>query len=178
MVDAHGTFTVADAKRFAHLVRDCDLAWFEEPVTGDDKPGMAEVRAATHVPISAGESEATRYDFRDLIIGRCADILQPDPAACGGITEAMRIGTLASSFNLRMAPHLWAGAPCFFAGLQVCAASPASFTVEFSVGANPMIHDLSKTPVEVRDGMIEIPDAPGIGLDMNETVIEKFAKNG
>lgn len=178
MVDAHGTFTVADAKRFAHLVRDCDLAWFEEPVTGDDKIGMAEVRAATHLPVAAGESEATRYDFRDLIVGRCVDILQPDPACCGGITEAMRIGTLASSFNLRMAPHLWAGAPCFFAGLQVCAASPASFTVEFSLGANPMIHQLSRDPVEVRDGMIAIPDAPGIGLNMNESVIEKFAKDG
>lgn len=178
MVDAHGTFTVADAKRFAHLVRDCDLAWFEEPVIGDDKPGMAEVRAATTVPISAGESEATRYDFRDLILGRCADILQPDPACCGGISEAMRIGTLASSFNLRLAPHLWAGAPCFFAGLHVCAASPASFTVEFSLGANPMIHDLSKNPVRAQDGMIAIPETPGIGLDMNEDVIAKYTYKG
>tara|TARA_B110000046_G_scaffold107073_1_gene114481 strand:- start:2618 stop:3796 length:1179 start_codon:yes stop_codon:yes gene_type:complete len=176
MVDAHGTFNVADAKRFAYLVRDCDLAWFEEPVTGDDKVGMAEVRSASHVPIAAGESEATRFDFRDLIVGRCVDILQPDPACCGGITEAMRIGTLASAFNLRLAPHLWAGAPCFFAGLHVCAAAPASFTVEFSLGANPMIHDLSKTPVVVQDGMIAIPDTPGIGLDMNEAVIHKFAK--
>jgi L-alanine-DL-glutamate epimerase-like enolase superfamily enzyme len=178
MVDAHGTFTVADAKRFAYLARDCDLAWFEEPVIGDDKIGMAEVRAASHIPISAGESEITRFDFRDLIVGRCVDILQPDPACCGGITEAMRIGTLASAFNLRLAPHLWAGAPCFFAGLHVCAASPSSSTVEFSLGANPMIHDLSKTPVKAEDGKIAIPDAHGIGLDMNEAVIKKYAFQG
>jgi len=178
MVDAHGTFTVADAKRFAYLARDCDLAWFEEPVTGDDKPGMAEVRAATHIPISAGESEGTRFDFRDLVVGRCVDILQPDPACCGGITEAMRIGTLASTFNLRLAPHLWAGAPCFFAGLHVCAASPSSLTIEFSLGANPMIHDLSKAPVRVQDGKIAIPQAHGIGLDMNEAVLKKFAIQG
>ena len=178
MVDAHGTFTVADAKRFAYLARDCDLAWFEEPVIGDDKPGMAEVRAASHIPISAGESESTRFDFRDLIIGRCVDILQPDPACCGGITEAMRIGTLASAFNLRLAPHLWAGAPCFFAGLHICAASPSSATIEFSLGANPMIHDLSKTPVKAEDGKIAIPNGTGIGLEMNEAVIKKFAKQG
>ena len=92
------------------------------------------------------------------------------------ITEAMRIGSLASAFNLRLAPHLWAGAPCFFAGLHVCAAAPSSFTVEFSLGANPMIHELSKNPVEVKDGLIAIPDTPGIGLDMNEAVIRKFAK--
>ncbi len=67
MVDAHGTFTVSEAKQFCHLVRDCDLAWFEEPVTADDKRGLAEVRAGTHIPIASGESECTRFDFRDLI---------------------------------------------------------------------------------------------------------------
>jgi len=175
-VDAHGTYTVADAKRFAHMVEDCDLAWFEEPVSGDDKPGMAEVRAATCVPISAGESEATRFDFRDLAVLRAADIFQPDPAFCGGITETMRIAALASSFNLRFAPHLWAGAPCFFAGLHLCAASPASFTIEYSCGANPMIHDLITDSVAARDGMIAIPDGPGLGFSISESFMRAHVK--
>ncbi len=171
-VDAHGTYTVADAKRFAHLVRDCDLAWFEEPVIADDKFGMAEVRASTSVPISAGESEATRFAFRDLAILKSADIFQPDPAFCGGITESMRIGALASAFNLRFAPHLWAGAPCFFAGLHVCAASPASFVIEYSLGANPMIHDLVENDVSASDGMVAIPDGPGLGFTISERFLE------
>src|SRR5690606_23194464 len=100
MVDAHGTYTVAEAKRFVHLVADCDLAWFEEPVIPDDHAGMAEVRAFSQAPIAAGESEATRFSFRDLALARAADIFQPDPAFCGGITEAMRIAALASAFNL------------------------------------------------------------------------------
>lgn len=176
MVDAHGTYTVADARRFMELVRDCDLAWFEEPVIGDDKPGMAEVRASGNVPIAAGESEATRFAFRDLAMLRAADIFQPDPAFCGGITEAMRIGALTSAFNLRLAPHLWAGAPCFFSGLHICAASPASFVIEYSLGANPMIHDLVEDEVSVKDGMIEIPDAPGLGFTMNERFLEAHAQ--
>jgi L-alanine-DL-glutamate epimerase-like enolase superfamily enzyme len=176
MVDAHGTYTVAEAKRFAHMVADCDLAWFEEPVSADDKPGIAELRAATHIPVAVGESEATRFAFRDLAMARAADIFQPDPACCGGITEAMRIAALASAFNLRLAPHLWAGAPCFFAGLQICAAAPASFTVEFSLGANPMIHDLSRAPVVVEDGTIAVPGGPGLGLDMDEDIIARFAR--
>ena len=175
-VDAHGTYTVAEAKRFAHLVADCDLAWFEEPIIADDKAGIAEVRAAMSVPVATGESEATRYAFRDLAVLRAADIFQPDPAFCGGITEAMRIGTLASAFNLRLAPHLWAGAPCFFAGLHVCAASPASFTVEFSLGANPMIHDIVEETVEARDGMIEFPEKPGLGFTMQEAILQKYAR--
>ena len=177
MVDAHGTYTVADAKRFIHLVRDCDLAWFEEPVIGDDKPGMAEVRAAGCVPVAAGESETTRFDFRDLAVLKAADIFQPDPAFCGGITEAMRISALASAFNLRFAPHLWAGAPCFFAGLNLCAASPAGHIIEYSLGANPMIHDLVVEPIEVRDGMIAIPDGPGLGFTVNERILETHAQS-
>ena len=175
-VDAHGTYTVAEARRFAHLVADCDLSWFEEPVIADDKPGMAEVRASIPIPVAAGESEQTRFAFRDLIMAKAVDILQPDPAFCGGITETMRIGTLASAFNLRLAPHLWAGAPCFFAGLHVCATSPASFTIEFSLGANPMIHDIIAEPVVAQDGMIGIPDTPGLGFTMNEAVLQKYAR--
>ncbi len=175
-VDAHGTYTVAEAKRFAHLVADCDLSWFEEPVIADDKPGMAEVRAATCIPIATGESEATRFDFRDLALLRAADIFQPDPAYCGGITEAMRIAAIASAFNLRFAPHLWAGAPCFHAGLHVCAASPASFIIEYSSGANPMIHDLVEDQITVRDGMIAIPDGPGLGFSLSETFLKAHAK--
>ncbi|WP_164662228.1 mandelate racemase/muconate lactonizing enzyme family protein [Tropicibacter sp. Alg240-R139] len=178
MVDAHGTFTVGTARRFAEMVRDCDLAWFEEPISGDDKQGMAELRASIPIPIAAGESEATRFDFRELATLRAVDIFQPDPGYAGGITECMRIGTLASTFNLGLAPHLWAGAPCFFAGLHICAASPASFTVEFSLGANPMIHDLAKETVAVSDGMIQIPDTPGLGLNISDKTIRDFAVQG
>lgn len=176
MVDAHGTYTVAEAKRFAALVEDCDLAWFEEPISADDLTGLAEFRASTMIPVAVGESECTRFDFAALIAARAADILQPDPAFCGGITEAMRIAALASSFNLRLAPHLWAGAPCFFAGLHVLAAAPAGFIVEFSLGANPMIHNLSRAPVVVRDGMIAVPDAPGLGLEMDTEMIARYAR--
>ncbi|MGE3876287.1 MAG: mandelate racemase/muconate lactonizing enzyme family protein [Parvibaculaceae bacterium] len=175
MVDSHGTFTVAEAKRFAHLVRDCNLAWFEEPVAADDKAGIAEVRAASMIPIAAGESEFTRFDFRDLITHRAVDILQPDLAICGGITEARRIDALAAAFNLRLAPHLWAGAPAFFAGLHLAAASSSSYILEYSLGANPMLHDLIEEKVEVKDGMIAIPDRSGLGITLREDVLTRHA---
>ncbi len=135
-----------------------------------------ELRAATPVPIATGESEATRFDFRDLAVLGAADIFQPDPAFCGGITETLRIAALAASFNLRFAPHLWAGAPCFYAGLHLCAASPASFTVEYSCGANPMIHDLVENEITVRDGMIAMPDGPGLGFTIREDVLKAHVK--
>jgi L-alanine-DL-glutamate epimerase-like enolase superfamily enzyme len=178
MVDAHGTYTVADAKRFAHLVADCDLTWFEEPVTADDKQGIAEVRAASAIPVACGESEATRFAFRDLAVMRAADIFQPDLGYCGGVSEAMKIAALASAFNLRFAAHLWAGAPAFYAGLHVSAASPASFILEYSLGANPMLHDLVAETLDVRDGTIAIPDAPGLGFTMDEAFLKAHAAGG
>jgi len=177
-VDAHGTYTVADAKRFARLVEECDLAWFEEPVIADDKVGIAEVRSSSSVPISTGESEATRFAFRDLATLRAADIFQPDPAFCGGISESMKIAALASAFNLRFAPHLWAGAPCFFAGLHICAAAPSSFIVEYSLGANPMIHNLVKESVDAQDGTVAIPDAPGLGFTIDEEFLGAHIHSG
>ncbi len=176
MCDAHGTFTVAEAKQFCYLVRDCGLAWFEEPVTADDKRGLAEVRRATHIPIATGESDFTRFDFRDLIELRAADILQPDLAICGGITEAMRIGALASAANLLLAPHLWAGAPAFAAGLHVAAASPAAHILEYSLGANPMIHELVEEKFPVVGGLLEIPDRPGLGITVRDDFVDRYRK--
>ena len=176
MCDAHGTFTVSEARQFCHLVRDCGIDWFEEPVAADDKRGLAEVRRSTHIPIATGESDCTRFDFRELIELRAADILQPDLAICGGITEAMRIGALASAANLRLAPHLWAGAPAFAAGLHVAAASPAAHVLEYSLGANPMIHELVEERFAVEGGMLEIPDRPGLGITVRDDFVERYRK--
>ena len=176
MCDAHGSFTVSEARQFCHLVRDCGLAWFEEPVAGDDKRGLAEVRSSTAIPIATGESECTRFDFHDLIALRAADILQPDLAICGGITEAMRISALASAANLRLAPHMWAGAPAFAAGLHVAAASPAAYILEYALGANPMIHDLVEEEFSVHGGMVEIPSRPGLGITIRDDFIQRYRK--
>lgn len=175
MCDAHGTYSVTEAKQFCRMVEDCNLTWFEEPVTADDKRGLAEVRASTSVPIAAGESEFNRFDFRDLAELHAVDIFQPDLAICGGITEAMRIGAIASTFNLRLAPHLWAGAPAFAAGMHVAAASPAGFILEYSLGANPMLHDLVDETFAVNDGLLDIPERPGLGITVNEAFVKRYA---
>lgn len=177
MCDAHGSFTVSEARQFCYLARDCQLAWFEEPVTADDKRGLAEVRRTTHIPIASGESDCTRFDFRDLIDLRAADVLQPDLAICGGITEAMRIGALACAANLRVAPHLWAGAPAFAAGLHFAAACPAAHILEYSLGANPMIHDLVDERFKIEDGMLEIPERPGLGITVREDFVNLHRKD-
>ncbi len=177
MCDAHGTYSVPEAKQFCRMVEDCDLMWFEEPVTADDKHGCAEVRAYTSIPIAVGESEFNRFDFKELAELRAADIFQPDLAICGGITEAMRIAAIASSYNLRLAPHLWTGAPAFCAGMHVAAASPAGFIIEYSLGANPLLHELVEESFDVKDGYMEIPERPGLGITVNEDFVNEYELN-
>jgi len=176
MADAHGTWTVAEAKTFCRMVEDCDLYWIEEPVTADDKTGLAEVRRASSSPISTGESEFTRHDFREIAELRAADILQPDLAIAGGITEGVRIGAIASAFNLRLAPHLWSGAPAFAAGVALAASQSAGFILEYSLGANPMLHELVHEKFTVTDGQIEVPDRPGLGITVDEEFVRRHAR--
>jgi L-alanine-DL-glutamate epimerase-like enolase superfamily enzyme len=173
MCDAHGTYSVAEAKRFCQLVEDLDLTWLEEPVSADDHRGLAEVRASTSVPIAVGESEFTRFDFLDIAQRAGADFFQPDLAICGGISEAVRIGAIASAFNLRLAPHLWTGALAFAAGLHVTAASSAGFILEYSLGANPLLHELALESFEVQDGAIAVPDRPGLGVTVDEAFVQR-----
>ncbi|MBR1222987.1 mandelate racemase/muconate lactonizing enzyme family protein [Bradyrhizobium sp. U87765 SZCCT0131] len=175
MCDAHGTFDVPEAKAFCRLVEDCDVAWFEEPVTADDRRGYAEVRGSTSIAIAAGESEFSRFDFLDLAERRCVDILQPDLAICGGLTEGMRIAAIASAYGLRLAPHLWTGATAFAAGLHLAAASSCGYILEYSLGANPLLHELVEESPEVSDGMVEVPDRPGLGLTIRPDFVERFA---
>ena len=175
MTDAHGTFSVPEAKQFTKGVEDCNLYWFEEPISPDNKIGTAEVRANTFIPIAAGESEYTAFDVRDLIAERALDVLQPDCAIIGGITEAMRVSQLAHTYQLELAPHCWGSAFSFMAGLSVAFASPSANVIEFSLGGNPMMYDLVEEDITVdKEGMLKAPDRPGLGLTPNWDFVKDF----
>jgi D-galactarolactone cycloisomerase len=174
MTDAHGTFSVPEAKQFCRGVEDCNLYWFEEPISPDNRHGTAEVRASTCIPIAAGESEYTAFDVRDLIEVRALDVVQPDSAIIGGITESMRVAQLAHTDQLELAPHCWGSAFSFMAGVNVAFAAPAATVIEFSLGGNPMMYDLVEEKIEAIDGMISAPTAPGLGLTPNWDFVNEF----
>jgi L-alanine-DL-glutamate epimerase-like enolase superfamily enzyme len=171
MVDAHGTWSVREAQRFARKVEDCDLGWLEEPVSPDNPAGQAEVRAATDIPIAAGETEQTRFAFRDLIEARAVDVLQPDVAIAGGITETVRICALAATHGLTVAPHLWGGAVLFASGLHLATAVPSVTTLEFSRGENALLNDLVTEPFDLVDGYMIPNDRPGLGITLNRDFV-------
>lgn len=176
MVDAHGTFSTAEAKRFCQLTEQADLFWFEEPCSADNLSGTAEVRLQTATPIALGESEFTRFDLRDALLASAADVLQPDPAIVGGITEMRRIAALAESFQVALAPHCWGSAFSFRAALAVAFASPAAIILEFSLGANPLLHELVEEATACDpQGNISCPSGPGLGLTLNREFVNEFS---
>jgi L-alanine-DL-glutamate epimerase-like enolase superfamily enzyme len=174
MTDAHGTFSVPEAKQFCRGVEECNVYWFEEPLSPDNRHGTAEVRAATSIPIAAGESEYTAFDVRDLIEVRALDVVQPDSAIIGGITEAMRVAHLAHTYQLELAPHCWGSAFSFQAGVSVAFASPAATVIEFSAGGNPMMFELVQEKIEAVDGQILAPTRPGLGVTPNWDFVKEF----
>ncbi|WP_116125508.1 mandelate racemase/muconate lactonizing enzyme family protein [Lewinella sp. IMCC34183] len=174
MADAHGTFSVAEARRFARQTEDLNLYWFEEPITSDNKSGTAELRRDTTTPIAAGESEFTRFDFRELVERRAVDVLQPDCAIVGGITEARRVAALAETWQLELAPHCWGSAFSFMAGVHLAFSSPSAVYIEHSLGGNPLLYDLVKEAPTVTDGRIRVPDRPGLGVEVEPDFVKRY----
>jgi len=177
MAHAHGNFTVSEAKRFCRLVTDCNLAWFEEPVSPDDIPGCAEVRAATDIPIASGERCSTRYDAMELLQHRAIDILLPELALIGGLTEGVRVAGLAAGFNVRLAPHNWGSCVFYAANMAYATATPNAFIMEHCMGAQPLFVDLAEDPFVSQDGFVEVRNVPGLGVTIDEDYLKRHRVN-
>jgi L-alanine-DL-glutamate epimerase-like enolase superfamily enzyme len=177
MIDGHGTFSVPEAKRLCRKLEPYDLAWFEEPTAIDDPDGMRQIRQATDIPIAAGESEQTRYPYRDLLAARAVDIVQPDLSICGGISEARHVASLASAYQLQLAPHVFGGAVIFAAGLQFAAATPNVVILEHCHGYNPLLRELAPEQFELRDGCFDFPDGPGLGVAPEPARVAEFRRD-
>ena len=174
MIDAHGSLDVSTAIRLARTLEEYDLAWFEEPISPDDHPGLAEVRHSTIIPIATGEREFTRFDFEDLFMHRAVDIAQPDIARAGGFTEIRRIGAMASARGIRLAPHAWGSGVLFAASIHMAMASPNCHILEVSQGYMPMMNELFEEPYDIRDGTVYAPQTPGLGFTLRDDVFDRF----
>jgi D-galactarolactone cycloisomerase len=177
MVDAHGTMNVAQAKRFCEGASELELRFVEEPVNSDDRAGLAEVRAASLLPIAAGESEFTRFDFADLIDRRAVDVLQPDLAITGGFSEGLKIAALCEAHRLELAPHCWGSAISFRAGLTLALASSAGVYMEVPMGGDPLLREIASIDLELKDGTLAPPGGPGWGVEPDPDFVARFAKN-
>jgi D-galactarolactone cycloisomerase len=107
MVDANHAYDASAAIRLGRMIEAHDIGWFEEPVPPEDVSGYQAVKAALAIPIAGGECEFTRFGFRNLLVSRAVDIVQPDTCAAGGLSECKKIADMAEAFGTRYNPHVW-----------------------------------------------------------------------
>ena len=132
-------------------------------------PGNARIDAERGTVLAESEN---------LLEARAVDVLQPDIAIAGGITETLRICALAATHGLTVAPHLWGGAILFASGLHLAVATPSVTTLEFSRGENPLLHDLVQEPFDLQDGYVVASERPGLGLTLDRDFVRSITVQG
>jgi L-alanine-DL-glutamate epimerase-like enolase superfamily enzyme len=162
MLDANNCWDAATGVQFANRVRELDIMWIEEPVPADDIPGLARFRRATDIPLATGEHEYTRYGVRDLILAEAADIVMADGARAGGYTEMLKIAALTQAWNLKFSPHAMENIHIHL----VSAAPNAPFLERLTMFEDITAKTFKNVPWPKR-GFIDIPDLPGLGLELD-----------
>ena len=161
------------AVRTARMLADFGVYWFEEPLPPDNLPDYVLLRQNSPVPIAGGEVLTRRQSFVPWLQGRALDIVQPDVTKVGGISEERKIAWMAEENGIRFIPHGWNTALGLAADLHLASASRDTDMVEYLTGS-PFIGDIVEKKWQLdKDGMLPIPNGPGLGISLNLDAVEK-----
>jgi galactonate dehydratase len=175
-LDPHAKiFEPARAVELAEAVRPYRPLFFEEAVRPENVQAMARVRQKTTVPIATGEQLYTKYQFHEVIAAGAADILQPDLCIVGGLLEAKKIAAEAEASCLAIAPHNPLGPVATAVCVHFAASTPNFVILEYAdPGTSGPLREMVLQPMKLKDGYLEIPDAPGLGIELDLNAIRKY----
>ena len=182
MVDTNHAYGRAEALKLGRALDEYNLRWYEEPVVPEDVQGYVEMRQKLAMPIAGGENEHTLYGFRELLGAGAVDVAQPDLGSCGGISAGRHIIALAQSHGVQINPHVWGSAIAQAASLQFIAAVPVAHhslfaqepVLEYDRSSHPFRQHLITRPIQQAGGWVDIPSGPGLGVEVDRAVLEKF----
>ena len=162
----HGQFTTAATIRLGKELEPYRPLWFEEPLPPDNLLEFAQVAKSIRIPVATGERLCTKAEFGTLLRTGGASILQPALGRVGGIWEAKKIAVIAEVFNAQLAPHLYAGPVEWAANLQLAVTIPNLLMVET---IETKFHEgLIRSSIQVNEGFVSAPQAPGLGIEVDE----------
>ena len=181
MVDINHAYGRRDARYLGEMLEQYNLRWYEEPVVPEDIDGYAELRQVLSVPIAGGENEHTCYGFNTLFQRNAVDIAQPDIGSCGGISAARDVAILAQANGVMVNPHVWGSAIAQAASLQLLAWLPVTHhslfaaepILEYDLSSHPFRQDLVTEPVIMQSGVVQVPNGPGLGIEVRMDTIEQ-----
>lgn len=169
MVDFHGRpASVGAALAYIDALAPGRPMFVEEPLPPGDTAGLTAIAARTSVPVATGERLVERAEFTDLVTSRAVSVIQPDICHCGGLLEAKKIAAIADTFGIGVAPHNPLGPIAGVAALHFAVSTPNHVIQEEMVGAVPWYFDVVKGPIRMIDGFWQVPDAPGLGVEVDE----------
>ena len=183
MVDSNHAYSLREALELARKIEPYDISWFEEPVSPEFYDQYAQLRQKTSIPIAGGECEYLRYGFLQLLQNKSVDIAQIEICGSGGLTEAKRIGSLASTFGVEVIPHVWGTGIGFHAALHFIAnieplpgrLFPPDIYIEYDRTENAIRDRLTLPVVQMEAGYIDIPQTPGLGIDIDLEALKEFS---
>jgi galactonate dehydratase len=166
-IDFHGAISPALAKLLIKGYEPYNPLFIEEPCQAQNHDVMAEIARGTHLPIATGERVFTKWGFREVLEKKAATILQPDMCHAGGITEVRLIAGMAEAYYASVAPHNPLGPISLAAGVQLAASIP-NFLIQEQVSLG---EGYVKQPFKVSRGYLELPTAPGLGVELDENAM-------
>jgi len=189
MVDANHAYTTREAIGLGRKLEELGVYWFEEPVAPEDRQGYRDLCEALDMNIAGGEAEFTRWGFRDLIAGRCIDILQPEVCGLGGITEYQKVLALAQAHFVPVINHVWGSAVAIGTNLHLLAslpdfpgaAHPVQPMLEYDTTPNRFREELLKEPLRIMEkvreggGSVPLPEGPGLGIEPDPDFLRHFS---
>jgi galactonate dehydratase len=167
----NGPTAVEMARRLAELRFNC--MWYEEPALPEFPDAIADIRGRIPLPVCVGERLHSRYMLRGVLERRAADIVMPDITRCGGISEMRKMANLAETYNVPIAPHNPNGPLSTIASAHVMASVPNFFRQEFMVKDVSWRDECLSHPLPIEQGYFVLPERPGLGFDIDETVLER-----
>lgn len=166
--------TADESIRMVRSIEQFRPFFVEDCMPPEDYDGYAKLADAVETPIAAGEQESTHWGFRHLIEKGKVDIVQPDLTRCGGLTTARRIAHMVEDYNIGLIPHAWSSDILTATTLQFLAYIKKAYFVEFNVSTGEISRKLSRNPITMKEGYVEIPERPGTGIEVDESVIQKY----
>ncbi|PXX54734.1 galactonate dehydratase [Nocardia tenerifensis] len=182
-VDFHGRLSVAMARRVLPLLEPYLPFFVEEPLVPEVSDRIGEITGATSIPIATGERLYSRWDFR-TVLDQGVAVVQPDLSHAGGISEVRRIAALAESRDVALAPHCPLGPIALAASLQVGFATPnlliqeQSLGIHYNTGSDLLDYLVDPGVFAYRDGYVDLPHAPGLGIEIDEKAVARAAELG
>jgi galactonate dehydratase len=183
-VDFHGRVHKPMARILAKELEPYRLMFIEEPVLAENNEALRDIANSTTIPIATGERMFSRWDYKKLLEGGYADIIQPDLSHAGGITECKKIAAMAEAYDVAVAPHCPLGPIALAACLQLDATAYNAVIQEQSLGihynkGNDLLDYITDSSVfAYKDGHVQIPQGPGLGITINEEYVRKMAQVG